>query len=64
MKISEEEKAMWLEDWRRSGKKAWTYARENGLVPFKYLKAVYEKAPYASTLEDWARLLPWNIFKS
>ena len=32
-KISTEEKAMWLEDWRRSGKKAWTYARENGLIP-------------------------------
>ena len=33
MKFSEEEKAMWLEDWRRSGKKAWAYARENGLIP-------------------------------
>jgi len=33
MKIGEEEKAMWLEDWRRSGKTAWTYAKENGLVP-------------------------------
>jgi len=33
MKFSEEEKAMWLEDWRRSGKKAWTYAKENGLIP-------------------------------
>jgi hypothetical protein len=33
MKFSEEEKAMWLEDWRKSGKKAWTYARENGLIP-------------------------------
>ena len=33
MKFSEEEKAMWLEDWRRSGKKAWTYAKENGLTP-------------------------------
>ena len=33
MKFSEEEKAMWLEDWRLSGKKAWTYARENGLIP-------------------------------
>jgi len=32
-KISKEEKAMWLEDWRQSGKKAWTYAKENGLVP-------------------------------
>ena len=33
MRFSKEEKAMWLEDWRQSGKKAWTYARENGLVP-------------------------------
>jgi len=33
MKFSEEEKAMWLEDWRKSGKKAWTYAKENGLIP-------------------------------
>jgi hypothetical protein len=33
MKFSEEEKAMWLEDWRKSGKTAWTYAKENGLIP-------------------------------
>jgi hypothetical protein len=24
---------MWLEDWQQSGKKAWTYAKENGLIP-------------------------------
>ena len=33
MQFSKEEKEMWLEDWKRSGKKAWTYAKENGLVP-------------------------------
>ena len=33
MKISKEEKEMWLEDWKRSGKKAWTYAKENDLLP-------------------------------
>jgi hypothetical protein len=38
MKFSEEEKAMWLEDWGRSGKSAWVYARENGLVPQTFLK--------------------------
>jgi hypothetical protein len=27
MKFSEEEKAMWLEDWGRSGKSAWAYAK-------------------------------------
>ena len=33
MTYSKEEKAMWLEDWRQSGKGAWTYAKENGLIP-------------------------------
>ena len=33
MSYSNEEKAMWLDDWRKSGKKAWAYARENGLIP-------------------------------
>jgi len=33
MQYSKEEKAMWLEDWRQSGKTAWVYAKENGLVP-------------------------------
>jgi hypothetical protein len=33
MKFSEEEKAMWLEDWRGSGSGAWAYAKANGLNP-------------------------------
>ena len=33
MRFSEEEKAMWLEDWRQSGKNAWAYAKENGIIP-------------------------------
>jgi hypothetical protein len=33
MHFTKEEKAMWLDDWRRSGKNAWTYAKENGLIP-------------------------------
>jgi len=24
--------------------------------------AVFEKAPFALTPEDWEKLLPWNIF--
>jgi len=31
MNYSKEEKAMWLDDWRQSGKSAWAYAKENGL---------------------------------
>ena len=36
-------------------------AKQNGLVPFKYLKALFEQAPYASMSDDWEKLLPWNI---
>jgi len=28
-------------------------AKQNGLVPFKYLLAVFEKAPLVLTSEDW-----------
>jgi transposase len=37
-------------------------AKRNSLIPFVYLKAVYEEAPYASAPTDWEKLLPWNIF--
>jgi len=33
MKYSKEERAMWLEDWHASGKNAWAYAKENGIIP-------------------------------
>jgi len=33
MKYSEEEKKMWVEAWKQSGKNAWAYAKENGLIP-------------------------------
>ena len=33
MKTSKEERAMWLEDWKQSGKAVWAYAVENGIAP-------------------------------
>jgi transposase len=39
-------------------------AKQHGLVPFKYLTALFEKAPLVSLIEDWEKLLPWNIFKN
>jgi transposase len=39
-------------------------AKQNGLVPLQYLTALFEKAPLASSPEDWEKLLPWNIFKT
>jgi transposase-like protein len=38
MKYSEEEKAMWVEDWKGSGMKAWAYAKANGLNPQTFSK--------------------------
>ena len=35
-------------------------AKQNGLVPWNYLLELFEKAPLASTLEDWKKLLPWD----
>jgi transposase len=37
-------------------------AKENGCIPFKYLMALFEKAPLAVSPDDWEKLLPWNIF--
>jgi transposase len=36
-------------------------AKQNCLVPLKYLTALFEKAPLASSPQDWEKLLPWNI---
>ena len=47
MYYSKEEKTMWLEDWRQSGKSAWTYARQNVIVPktfSRWTKSETEKA--------------------
>jgi hypothetical protein len=44
MRFSKEEKAQWLEDWRKSGKKVWTYAKENGLCPQTFVRWTKLKA--------------------
>jgi len=36
-RYSKEERSMWLEDWRQSGKSAWTYAKGNGLIPQTFI---------------------------
>jgi len=39
-------------------------AKLNGLNPQEYLQTLFEKAPKVSSLEDWEKLLPWNIKKN
>jgi len=38
MRFSNEEKMMWLADWKSSGKSLWKYAKENGLCPQTFAK--------------------------
>jgi len=38
MQYSKEEREMWLEDWKQSGKGAYRYAKENGLVPWTFIR--------------------------
>ncbi|MFP3040744.1 hypothetical protein LQZ19_02870 [Treponema primitia] len=46
-KYSQEEKEMWVEDWKRSGSSLWTYAKANGLSPMtlkNWIKRIYGPA--------------------
>ena len=44
MHFSSEEKAKRLQNWRGSGKSAWAYAKENGLVPQTFIRWTKEAA--------------------
>jgi len=37
-------------------------AKQNKIEPLQYLCVLFKEAPYASSREDWEKLLPWNIF--
>ena len=36
-------------------------AKANGFEPHAYLSTVFERLPYAKTVEDFEALLPWNV---
>jgi transposase-like protein len=42
-RYSEEEKRMWVEDWKGSGSSLWVYAKANGLCPTTFQKWIREK---------------------
>ena len=52
MSFSKEEKAMWLEDWKQSGKKAWTYAKDNGLIPQTFSRWIKGEGKQASSFVE------------
>ena len=35
-------------------------AKANGVEPYKYLRHIFEKLPFATRLADYEELLPWN----
>jgi transposase-like protein len=41
-KYSEEEKRMWVEDWKESGGSLWAYAKANGMCPTSLQKWIRE----------------------
>jgi transposase-like protein len=59
MKYSAEEKAMWLEDSKQSGKSAWTYAKENGLNTQTFIKWTKPKVKAEQSLIE----IPAKIFQ-
>jgi len=76
MSFSKEEKMMWLEDWSRSGKKAWAYAKENGLIPqtfCNWVKKAESKKPEGfvevpnqlirSSVESQQMVIETEVFK-
>ena len=36
-------------------------AKANGLEPYKYLRYLFEKLPFAMTEDDYRKLLPQNL---
>ena len=59
MPYSEEEKKMWLEDWRQSGKSAWAYAKANGLNTQTFVKWTRSKTETQTCfVEVPAQILP------
>ena len=51
MRYKEEEKRMWLEDWRQSGKSVWGYAKANGLNPQTFANWTKAENPEKSAEE-------------
>ena len=60
MNFSKEEKDMWLEDWRQSGKTAWAYAKVNGLNPQTFVGWTKPKDESSRTLVE----VPKQVFQS
>ena len=56
-KYSKEEKEMWLDDWRQSGKSAWSYAKENDLNPQTFVKWTESKTEGKTCLVEVPALM-------
>ena len=58
MQFSKEEKTMWVEDWQRSGKSAWAYAKENGLVLQTFVRWTKAKPEEKKSFVEVQRQMP------
>jgi len=51
-----------LDSWSFSTRINIEIAKQNGLVPFKYLMILFENAPLAKTTKDWKDSSPGTLF--
>ena len=58
MRMSKEEKTMWVEDWQESGKSAWSYAKTNGLNPQTFVRWTKEKKESEPYFVEVPRQMP------
>ena len=38
-------------------------AKNNGIEPYKYLSSLFHALPHAASVDDYEKLLPWNLFQ-
>lgn len=57
MRYSKEEKTMWVDDWKQSGKCASVYAKENGLVPWTFIRWTKEEKE-AEAIKGFVEIRP------
>ena len=64
MKVSREEKAMWLEGWKQSGKSVWAYAKGNGLLPQTFYNWIKREDQRASGFVEIPKQIKPRIEKA
>ena len=63
-RFSPEEKAMWIEDWKQSGKSVWIYAKENGLCQQTLVNWIKSKRETKTEIKQSLVEVPKQLFQT